>query len=202
MNNANSLLTNPNFKPAKTTAFFIHGYDSSGLSDTVRTVTNAYFTNNNYNIVAIDWETLSTGLYNVAVLNLIHIADRMVDVFLALVAAGLSPNKVHLVGHSLGGHMAGMIGNGIQVKSGNTLVLDRITGLDPAGPSFLELFHVVPIFARQLAADDAVFVDVIHTDAGFMGDANSMGNVDFWPNSGTQFQPGCPVVTAASNGKS
>lgn len=39
--------------------------------------------------------------------------------------------------------------------------------------------------------DDAQFVDLIHTDSGFHGSSISSGTVDFWPNYGHRYQPGC-----------
>lgn len=53
----------------------------------------------------------------------------------------------------------------------------------------------------KLDASDAVFVDVIHTDAenlaqwGF-GTSETCGHLDFWPNDGVQ-QPGCDQVCYA-----
>ncbi len=41
----------------------------------------------------------------------------------------------------------------------------HFVGLDPAGP----FFRTVPTYAR-LDPSDAQFVDVIHTDAGILGD--------------------------------
>lgn len=43
---------------------------------------------------------------------------------------------MHIVGHSLGGQMAGMIGRKIKEKSNNTIKLRRISALDPAFPPF------------------------------------------------------------------
>lgn len=63
----------------------------------------------------------------------------------------------------------------------------RITGLDPAIPPPLVKINFVP-----LNRNDAAFVDVIHTDAGFYGSTGSSGTVDFWPNGGVTLQPGCP----------
>lgn len=62
-----------------------------------------------------------------------------------------------------------------------------IAGLDPAGPffNFLE---------SHLSAEDARFVDTIHTDAGFYGIARASGSsVSFYPNGGRRVQPGCPT---------
>lgn len=44
----------------------------------------------------------------------------------------------------------------------------------------------------SISATDAVFVDVIHTDAGFLGAPMATGTVDFWPNGGSRRQFGCP----------
>lgn len=57
-------------------------------------------------------------------------------------------------------------------------------GLDPAGPLFY-------ILNSRLTRNDADFVDVIHTDAGFYGIALYSGHVDFYPNGGHRPQPGC-----------
>ena len=58
--------------------------------------------------------------------------------------------------------------------------------MDPAGPRFVGL---VP--SKRLSADDALFVDIIHTDGGVLGYHEPMGHVDFFPNGGTALQNGC-----------
>lgn len=55
----------------------------------------------------------------------------------------------------------------------------RITGLDPANPPFFPA-----ILLDHLSHRDAVFVDIIHTDAGLYGQPYSTGTTDFWPNDG------------------
>lgn len=73
-------------------------------------------------------------------------------------------NRFHLVGHSLGGQLAGIIGRNIYYSSGNKMKLKRISALDPAFPPFYP-----DIIIPHISASDAEFVDVIHTDAGFYG---------------------------------
>lgn len=61
-----------------------------------------------------------------------------------------------------------------------------ILGLDPARP-------LIDRFANQrfrLTKDDAYQVQVIHTNAGFLGEVNQIGSVDFCVNGGTD-QPNC-----------
>jgi pancreatic triacylglycerol lipase len=62
--------------------------------------------------------------------------------------------------------------------------------LDPADPYFENTERMI-----RLDSSDALFVDVIHTDAapfitGGLGLMQLSGHVDFYPNGGVQ-QPGC-----------
>lgn len=60
-------------------------------------------------------------------------------------------------------------------------------GLDPAKP-FFELTDR----AGRLIKDDAELVDIIHTNAGYLGRTDLLGHVDFFPNGGT-WQVGCNI---------
>ncbi|KAJ8874785.1 hypothetical protein PR048_022674 [Dryococelus australis] len=61
------------------------------------------------------------------------------------------------------------------------------SGLDPALP----LFQYWAGAKDRLDKGDAYFVDVIHTCSGVLGYGSPIGHVDFYPNGGTTFQPGC-----------
>lgn len=95
----------------------------------------------------------------------------------------MSPEKVLLVGHSLGGQVCGFAGTRVQKKTG--MKLPRIIALDPAGP----LFNGRPAQFR-LDGGDARVVSVIHTDGGTFGFYAACGTIDFFPNGGST-QPGC-----------
>lgn len=71
---------------------------------------------------------------------------------------GCNASDFHIIGHSLGAHIAGYAGEAIITRGLGKL--GRISGLDPAEP----LFQRMPEFVR-LDPGDAEFVDVIHTDA-------------------------------------
>lgn len=61
-----------------------------------------------------------------------------------------------------------------------------IPGLDPARP-------LIDRFASKyfrLTKDDAQQVQIVHTNAGFLGEVNQVGHLDFCVNGG-QLQPGC-----------
>lgn len=64
--------------------------------------------------------------------------------------------------------------------------MGRITGLDPAGPSW----NGNPADQR-LSPDDAVFVDAIHTDGNLLGYGDRLADADYFPNGGTASQNGC-----------
>lgn len=92
-----------------------------------------------------------------------------------------SSDKIHLIGHSLGAHIAGVAGSLMKNKK-----IGRITGLDPAFPRF----HLSDP-NRRLCKNDAQFVDVIHTAGNSLGIYEAIGHVDFYPNGGVSEQPGC-----------
>lgn len=61
--------------------------------------------------------------------------------------------------------------------------------MDPTGPHFQDP-PVTP--DKRLYHEDAEIVVTIHTDIGVSGYRDSIGPIDFFPNSGlTGTQPGC-----------
>lgn len=111
-----------------------------------------------------------------------HIAQIMLKWF----DRGLNDRRVHLIGHSLGAQLAGVIGRVIIEKTNYQRKIHRITGLDPAGPGFFYGSNL-----QTLDASDATFVVNIHTDAPLFGAPCATGHADFWPNFAA-VQPGCP----------
>jgi pancreatic triacylglycerol lipase len=83
--------------------------------------------------------------------------------------------------------MVGYIARTYKSLSKTNRKIKRISALDPALPLF---YPKVIFFPQHIEADDADFVDVIHTDGGFYGVMESTGSVDFFPNGGTN-QVGC-----------
>lgn len=190
---ADTIKDQPGFDVDKTTVILVHGYTDSVLKPIGQVSMQAYLDNGNYNALFLDWGPLAGGLYTTAVANVVLIAQVMAVV---LLRSGISFEKLHLVGHSLGGQMVGMIGANVQelTKSEEIIaIINRITGLDPAGPLFYEVLGI-PLIVRQIQPTDAAFVDCIHSDAGLLGEPDACGFIDFWPNGGTRQQPDCPFV--------
>lgn len=165
------------------TKFIIHGFLDHGDVDWIKDMATALVTAEDVNVVIVDWRGGSLPLYSQAAAN-----TRLVGMEVARMVEGLrlDPARVHIIGHSLGAHIAGYAGERLPG-------LGRISGLDPAEP----LFQGMPTEVR-LDAGDARFVDVIHTDSkgfykGGLGMEQAVGHVDFYPNGG-KVQPGCSFL--------
>ena len=74
----------------------------------------------------------------------------------------------HLIGHSIGAHIAGFAGK--TSTKGTGQMIQKISGLDPAGPCFFN----EPSDLR-LSKTDANFVDVVHSDIRALGITNPIG---------------------------
>lgn len=77
--------------------------------------------------------------------------------------------------------------------------LGRITGLDPAHPCFYHDPNVIEGALKSLSADDASFVDVIHTNAGQLGVGQRIGHIDFYAGGNGITQDGCSNNIACSH---
>ena len=115
---------------------------------------NALLDLEDVNTISVDWGGGSLPLYSQAAANTRLVGLEVARVVNKLIKDhGVKPADVHMIGHSLGSHIAGYAGERIEG-------LGRISGLDPAEP----LFQGMPHFVR-LDPTDAIFVDIIHTDA-------------------------------------
>ncbi|KAJ1531572.1 hypothetical protein ONE63_000244 [Megalurothrips usitatus] len=173
------------FNASSPTKVIVHGFGSSCSHVWVYEMRSALMAVEDCNVICVDWERGAT------IPNYVRAAanTRMVGKQVALLLAGLQKHaglpvhRVHVIGFSLGAHVAGFAG--AELKN-----LSRITGLDPAGP----LFESQDPRAR-LDATDANFVDVIHSNGenlilGGLGTRQPLGHVDFYPNGG-RMQKGC-----------
>ncbi|KAF4528402.1 hypothetical protein B566_EDAN013338, partial [Ephemera danica] len=140
------------------------------------------------NVIIVDWGTFLQPIFrgNYA-LN--RAATRKVGLIVADMikylheSLHISLENFHCVGHSLGAHVCGFTGK--LFASNHNLTLNRITGLDPAGPLFNHNDT-----SKRLDKNDASYVDVIHTCTHIYGISQSIGHIDFYPNGGKD-QEGC-----------
>lgn len=138
-----------------------------------------------FNVIVVDWGSWAFLPYMNARYELpnlsIHIARFIV--FLGM-HGNLNLKTTQLVGHSLGAHMAGLIGKRLHSK------LAAIVGLDPAKPLF-----DLALPDERLSYDDAKYVEVIHTGIDLWGFSDPIGRTDFYPNWGSR-QFGCGINLA------
>ncbi|XP_065218173.1 pancreatic triacylglycerol lipase-like [Planococcus citri] len=182
-----SLLRYLDFNPFRSiTAFIIHGFTASIESSWMTEMAMAYLSRIDANIFLVDW---GGGAKNA---NYLQVAanTRVVGVIMSrflnylVYYEGVDPDSVHIIGHSLGAHIAGYMGK-------NVPGIYRITALDAAQIGFEGADPQV-----RLMKGDASFVDTYHTNGkptvptfglGFVTD---FGDVDFYINGGVH-QPSC-----------
>ncbi|XP_067933200.1 pancreatic lipase-related protein 2-like [Watersipora subatra] len=185
-------LLNSRFKASRKTMFIIHGFLESAQASWFSPVNVELLKDGDYNVIDVDWGSLgaSKTLYTQATANTRVVAREIVYLLSVLQKThGLKLDNVHLIGHSLGAHIAGYVGKNLTASIG------RITGLDPAEPYFQGYNTGI-----RLDPSDAKFVDIIHSDGdsileivkgeGGFGTSELSGHADFFPNGGED-QPNC-----------
>lgn len=183
LENATSVLNDTAFNSALPTVVYMHGFSENRDSESVQVMSDAFLRKGSHNFVFVDWSSYASPPYVSAFLNLPGVSAVVGDAVNDLVQAGLSRDGLWLIGHSMGGQMAAIVSRNLDFKP------KRISALDPALPGYQ-----IPNFPN-LTRDDAVLVDVIHTDAGVFGYDKACGHLDFWPNSGRPLQPGCNLLS-------
>nr|AEE63364.1 unknown [Dendroctonus ponderosae] len=168
---------------SKKTKILIHGWLENHRRSWYQGIADQYLETGDFNIVEVDWETVARMPYIYSAKS-VQIVGQWVAQFIE--EASLLPANVHIIGHSLGAHVASFAGKAIFSSTGQKV--SRITALDPAGPYF-RFPTVKP--SERLNQKDAVVVDVIHTDAGFYGLEDPTGTLDIYVNGGGRIQPGC-----------
>uniref|UniRef100_A0A670YC91 triacylglycerol lipase n=1 Tax=Pseudonaja textilis TaxID=8673 RepID=A0A670YC91_PSETE len=182
------LLDDCNFNVSAKTFFVIHGWSMGGMYERwMNTLVSALQEREKEaNVVVVNWLSLAQQLYTIAVNNTRVVGKQLAEL-LDWLEKDFQLENVHLIGYSLGAHIAGYTGNYARGTIG------RITGLDPAGPMFE---GVDP--SKRLSPDDADFVDVLHTytreTLGIsIGIQMPVGHIDIYPNGG-DIQPGCGLT--------
>nr|XP_054766050.1 pancreatic triacylglycerol lipase-like [Lytechinus pictus] len=181
-----------NFDPLKKTKIVTHGFLGNYSEPIYADIKDAFIAREDVNFILLDWRDGAVTLYPRAMQNARVVARQLSLLIKALNREfGAYYKDVHIMGYSLGGHVAGYVGQEIPG-------LGRITGLDPAGPGFQN----TDIPECRLDKSDAILVDVIHTDgrpAGY-GTLTPFGHMDFYPNGGLD-QEGCSldVVSVCSH---
>lgn len=203
-----------NFNAAKPIKLLTHGFIDTMINDNTQFV-NAWMDHlgGDYSVVLADWHNLAYWaqidgwddfVYDLTARNSIDVGE-FTGLCLAQLSnsAGMGGDMFHFVGHSLGAHLVGKAGRMFQSSHPSGEMVGRITGLDPAGPRFVDgpILPAIPELNQEiLSASSAGFVDVIHTNGGFepaavspvprLGAIQQLGHLDFYPDGGS-VQEGC-----------
>uniref|UniRef100_T1L3D9 Lipase domain-containing protein n=2 Tax=Tetranychus urticae TaxID=32264 RepID=T1L3D9_TETUR len=151
----------------------------------------------NYNVFVVNWPKFAITLNYLAAKHDTETVGNALAEFIFKLCnfSSLKSSDIHLIGHSLGAHIAGFAGNALKKKG---LIIGRITGLDPAGPLFK-----YDDGTRRLDRFDAAYVENLHTGIGdFIGNgygfAKPLGDIDFFINGGFA-QPDCSLWNLPRN---
>ncbi|XP_026280779.1 pancreatic lipase-related protein 2 [Frankliniella occidentalis] len=187
------------FNNSHPTKMIIHGYASGMNLEQLADIRKEYLLQGSYNLLSPQYlDLVDSPCYLTAVINVDYVGKCIARFIRGLDVSrrpppsgpppedsGLSPGyqvlDLHLIGFSLGAQTAAFAAVHLRPE----YLLDRISGLDPALP-----FFTTSNKDRKLSPDDAVLVDVLHTNAYVQGQAARCGQVDFYLNGGMQ-QPGC-----------
>ncbi|KAK2706793.1 hypothetical protein QYM36_014733 [Artemia franciscana] len=185
VSNSRLLKNSKYLDPKKETKIFIHGYVDSPNKPIFLAIKDAYLRAGDYNVILVDWSIYAGVINYFRAARKSKLVGQLVGRFVDLTKL----QKVHIIGHSLGAHAAGFAG---KTSKRN---INRITGLDPAGPAF---HHTKNMPEERLDKNDAQFTDVIYTNAGkedglHFGLDFSVGHANFYVNGGGS-QPECRFI--------
>ena len=161
----------------------IHGYNAAADSWPAVMAEKLINLPDDLYVLAVDWSKgafPSVPPYTPAAAN-----TRYVGVATERVVRQLNPKFIHCIGHSLGAHTCGFFGNAIVADNFYLKKsLDRITGMDPAGPNWYDGGINAPL-DEKLDKTDADLVDAIHTDTDLLGARYYLAHTDFYVGKNT-----------------
>ncbi|KAL0267131.1 UNVERIFIED_CONTAM: hypothetical protein PYX00_009485 [Menopon gallinae] len=174
-------LTYSGWDPDRKNVIIIHGFNGTEGKTPMSFIRDAYLKTGDYNVLTVDWGSLTHfPCYLSSISNTRLVAQCTAQLYSFLTASGATAESTTCIGHSLGAHICGMMNNHLTDR------MHKIVGLDPARP----LVDRYGDEAFRLTKDDANVVQIIHTNAGALGETSQVGTIDFCVNGG-RFQPSC-----------
>ncbi|XP_059609173.1 pancreatic triacylglycerol lipase-like [Phlebotomus argentipes] len=172
----------PYFNESEPVRVIIHGYIAGYKHFSISPVRNAYLSIGAHNVFCVDWSEVSFGFYPTVRYRVAKVGSHIGQMMRTQIMSrypDIPLEQYHVIGHSLGAHIAGNVGRSFSGRLG------RVTGLDPAHPLFMSGDK------DWLSPSSALFVDTVHTSATTLGQITPTGHASFYPNNGLPPQPGC-----------
>uniref|UniRef100_A0A668VFL1 Lipase domain-containing protein n=1 Tax=Oreochromis aureus TaxID=47969 RepID=A0A668VFL1_OREAU len=118
--NHHHLSSQPLFSLSRPTAFVIHGYRPTGAPPIwINHIVHLLAEQEDMNIIVVDWNKGAANLnYFTAVTYTREAALNLTGFIMMMEAEGASLSSVHLIGVSLGAHLAGFVGANLKGKIG------------------------------------------------------------------------------------
>ncbi|XP_029176937.1 lipase member H-like [Nylanderia fulva] len=139
--------------------------------------------NGTNHVIILDWGKYAFNInYFQVAKDAFGVGDLWNQCLTKIVAAGLDLSLFHIIGFSLGAHIAGFAMGCNDLNK--TL---RITGLDPANPT---LYPAQCYFNPS----NQTGVEAVHTNMGQFGTCCSMGEQEWFVNSGHWQSSNCPNI--------
>lgn len=136
LNETEELFNHADYENDRPTLLYAFGYTEKYTSQSTQTVVSSYIERNDHNILVVGWSNYSNGNYLFETIpNAQKIGHMIGKALLNMKSQGFALEKFHLVGHSLGGHLAGYIGRSVAFHSKGHFKISRITALDPVRES-------------------------------------------------------------------
>jgi len=185
----NADLSGSNFNGNNPSRYHIHGWQGGGVT-TGSGIRRAWLDRISCNVFTVDWGAGARTINYLTARNRVPAVATVVAEFIDWINAQTNTpfSAVSVIGHSLGGHIAGLTGK--RVRRGR---LASVVAMDPAGP----LFSINSPNDR-VHHTDATYVEVIYTDQGGLGFDEPLGHANFYPNFGSN-QPGCSTGLCSHN---
>ncbi|ALC45597.1 CG6847, partial [Drosophila busckii] len=160
--------------------FVIHGWNQRYTDRVIVDICKAWLSRGDHNVIIVDWAHARTINYRKATRAVPKVGKAVASLINFLkVELKMSLEQVHIIGFSLGAHVAGFAGKNNDDK------VQVIMGLDPALP-----FFSWDTPSERLCQNDAFYVESIHTSGGKLSFLKPIGDAAFYPNGGKK-QPNC-----------
>ncbi|XP_060523597.1 phospholipase A1 3-like isoform X2 [Cylas formicarius] len=176
--------------PSEPFKVIIHGWRAEGNSTWIKEMALAYHHIGVRQVLSVEWSSLASKDYVTAASSTRKIGQHVAEMIWHRILKNQTSqlNNVHVIGHSLGAQTAGFLGKHVSNLAGGE-VINKISALDAAAPLFEYPLNLPS--TDRISAEDARFVESVHTNAGFLGFLSAFANHDYYVSFGGPVQPGC-----------